>query len=188
MVAPKQPVKEGWFHTPGRLGDRSLDQQLMGLDPLFDVCKDKTVLDVGCAEGLISIELAKRGARAVHGVEIIAKHVEVANRLGAPYPISFEVQDASEWTPKRDYDIVLLLAILHKFENPTAACARLIAHAREWVVFRTPPRGAPTIIDARSGLNPHYIGDTMKKAGFVLTSGLKNGPFDEWVGYYKRVD
>lgn len=51
MVASKPPVKEGWFHTPGRLGDRSLDQQLMGLDSLFERCFDKTVLDVGCAEG-----------------------------------------------------------------------------------------------------------------------------------------
>ena len=55
----QQMTKQGWFSTKGRLGDRTLKQQLMGLDPLFAECKGKTVLDVGCAEGLISIELDK---------------------------------------------------------------------------------------------------------------------------------
>jgi len=107
-MAGKQSVNKGWFSTPGRPGDRTLDQQLNGR--LFMEARGKTVLDVGCAEGLISIELAKAGAIAVHGVEIVPEHVKVANKLRGDLPITFEVGDANVWQPKRNYDIVIALA------------------------------------------------------------------------------
>ena len=187
MGMAKPMKKEGWFHTRDRLGDRSIEQQMMGLDLLVESCKGKTVLDVGCAEGLISIKLAQAGAIAVHGVEIVPGHVEVANQLRKKLPITFEVGDANDWTPKRDYDIVIMLALLHKLWNPTAGCAKFVARAREMVVLRLPPAHAPTIIDERSNFNPHHIGVTMEKSGFELICEAKDGPFDEWVGYYKRV-
>ncbi len=186
-MARDNKVKEGWFHTRDRLGDRSIEQQMMGLDLLVESCKGKSVLDIGCAEGLISIKLAQTGAIAVHGIEIIKDHVEVGNVLRKKLPVTFEVADANTWTPRRDYDIVIALALLHKLQNPTAACARFAARAREMVVLRLPPLHAPTIIDPRSENNPHYIGATMEKAGFELVREARDGPFDEYLGYWKRV-
>lgn len=177
---------EGWFTTKGRLGDRTLDQQLKGLDGLFAGCKGKSVLDVGCAEGLISIELAKRGALAVHGVEIVRGHLEVANKLRGALPVTFEAADVNVWRPKRKYDIVIALALLHKLRNPTEGCAALADAAREMVVLRLPPLHAPTIIDPRSDNEPHHIGDVMGKRGFRLTH-TDFGEYREWVGYYERV-
>ena len=115
----KQSVNKGWFSTPGRPGDRTLDQQLNGLDRLFMEARGKTVLDVGCAEGLISIELAKAGAIAVHGVEIVPEHVKVANKLRGDLPVTFEVGDANVWQPRRSYDIVIALALLQKVSPPS---------------------------------------------------------------------
>lgn len=179
--------REGWFDLAGRPGDRTLKQQLMGLEQLFAECKGKTILDVGCAEGLISIELAKAGAVAVHGVEIVPGHVEVGNKLRGPLPVTFEVQDANTWVPKREYDIVIALALLQKLRNPTEACARLAAHCLDLMVLRLPPQYAPTIIDERSGNEPHHIGVTMERCGFKLERAACDGPFGEWIGVYRRV-
>jgi 2-polyprenyl-3-methyl-5-hydroxy-6-metoxy-1,4-benzoquinol methylase len=74
---------KGWFTTAERPGDRTLDQQLCGLDGLQHECAGKTVLDVGCAEGLISHYLARLGARSVYGIEIVPGHVDMANRAAA---------------------------------------------------------------------------------------------------------
>lgn len=183
----QQMKKEGWFHTKNRLGDRTLKQQLMGLEKLFDESNGKTILDVGAAEGLISIELAKYGARAVHGVEIVPGHVAVGNKLRRSLPVTLEVQDANDWTPKRDYDIVIALALLHKLRDPSAACARFAAHCTDLMVLRLPPLHAPTIIDERSGNVPHDIGLTMERCGFVLEREARDGPFEEWLGYWRRV-
>lgn len=177
---------KGWFTTPGRPGDRTIEQQRMGLSWLFENCRGRTVLDVGCAEGLLSIELAQLGAAAVHGVEIVPGHVDVGNRLRGPLPVTFEVADANVWRPKRQYDIVVALALLHKLRNPTAAASALAAAAREAVVLRLPPAHAPSIVDERSANNPHHVGDVMLSAGFDLLSESNDGAFGEWVGVYLR--
>jgi 2-polyprenyl-3-methyl-5-hydroxy-6-metoxy-1,4-benzoquinol methylase len=182
MAEPR--AKRGWFSLPGRLGDRNLKDQLKGLGWLFANCKGKSVLDVGCAEGLISIELAQRGAAAVHGVEIVPEHVAEGNKLRGDLPVTFEVGDANVWRPKRAYDIVIALALLHKTRNPTAVCAALSECAREAVVLRLPPAHAPTIIDERSKNEPHYIGSIMARAGFVLKESSFDGHFGEWVGVW----
>jgi SAM-dependent methyltransferase len=178
---------KGWFVTVGRHGDRTLAQQMLGLDELFESCKGKTVLDVGCAEGLISTALARTGATAVHGVEIVEDHVKVGTKLRGDLPVTLEVGDLNTWRPKRTYDIVIALALLHKLKNPTEVCAALAACCLELMVLRLPPVHAPTIVDDRSGGNPHHIGVTMVKAGFEPVSSAYDGPFGEWVGVYRRV-
>lgn len=177
--------KLGWFSTVGRPGDRTLEQQLTGLTPLRALVKGKTVLDVGCAEGLISIQLAHDGAKAVHGLEIVPGHVAVANKLRGDLPVIFEVADANTYQPERQYDIVIALALLQKLRDPSAACRRFAAAAREMVVIRLPPMGAPTIIDERSGNKPHRIGEVMAELGWELMH-RDTGHLSEWVGYYEK--
>lgn len=179
--------KQGWFDLPGRPGDRTLAQQLMSLDWVLDNVAGRTVLDVGCAEGLISIEMAKRGAIAVHGVEIVEKHLPIARELAGDLPVTFEAADCNTWSPKRAYDVVLLLSILHKFKNPSERAAVFAECCADILVFRTPPKFAPTIVDWRSNNERHQIGDVFRDAGFKLLRGKHDGPFGEWVGIYQRA-
>lgn len=179
--------------TPWFGHDRTLAQQMMGLDRLFAQVEGKSVLDVGCAEGLLSIECVKSGAAKVHGVEIRMEAVANATRNKRRMvddhlleQLSFKLEDANIYEPHEMFDIVLLLAVLHKLKNPTAACARIVKYATDLVVIRLPPAHAPTIIDERSGSQPHHIGVTMDKAGFELEHSSYDGPFGEWVGYYRR--
>lgn len=180
-------VKKGWFHTEGRPGDRSFDQQLLGLGQLFVECSGKTVLDVGCAEGLISIELARRGALAVHGVEIVHEHVKVGRTLVGDLPVTLENADANVWQPRRQYDIVIALALLHKLRDPSAAARRLVRACKDLLVLRMPPKNGMVIRDVRSGYRPHNIHETLLIEGFVRLSIDNNGPFGELVAYYRRA-
>lgn len=178
---------KGWFKTDGREGDRTFDQQLMGLDKLFAACPGKTVLDVGCAEGLISIELARRGALAVHGVEIRADHVKVGRGLVGDLPVSLESADANVWQPRRKYDIVTTLALLHKLRNPSATAERLAAACGDLFVLRMPPATGMTIVDSRSGNRPHDIDRVLKDVGFAPEFITNDGPFGELVAHYRRL-
>lgn len=183
---PRARVK-GWFHTPGRPGDRSLEEQLKGLDLLMQSTPGKTVLDAGCAEGLIAIELAKRGALAVHGVEVVPEHVQVGRELiGRDLPVTLVVGDLNTWRPKRQYDIVIGLAILQKVRDPSALARVLADAAREMVVFRLPPAEAPDVVDPRSGNARHKIADVMAEAGFELVQYGYAGHLGEYVGYWVR--
>jgi 2-polyprenyl-3-methyl-5-hydroxy-6-metoxy-1,4-benzoquinol methylase len=182
MAKPVRP----WFKFDGRNGDRTLDQQMQGLRLLLDLVKGKTVLDVGCAEGLIDFELIKAGAAATHGIEIRPHAIEDAMKLRGPLACAFEVGDADEWQPKRSYDIVIMLALLHKLKDPSAACARYAECAKEMVVLRLPPRSDnPTVVDARSNHKTHNIGKVLRQAGFHQRH-VTAGYLGEWVGYYTR--
>lgn len=179
-----EDVAKGWFIVEGRDGDRTLEMQLLGLDPLFDEAKGATILDVGCAEGLISIELAKAGAQT-HGIEIIERYIETAKRLRGNLSCSFEHADANYYRPDDEYDIVLLLAILHKLKDPSAACAKFALAAKNLVVMRLPPEHAPTVVDKRSDYVPHDMKAVMTWYGFELER-VTRGSFAEWTGYFRK--
>ena len=182
---------KGWFSTRGRPGDRTLADQVKGLDQLFANVHDKTVLDVGCAEGLISMELVRAGARLVHGVEIVPEHIYVARRESETSPeldqrTVFEIADANVWTPPHDFDIVIMLALLHKLKNPSAACERFARAAKEGVVLRLPPGPAPMVQDDRSGNKIFDIPLVLRDCGFELVSESNDGHFGEYVAYWSR--
>ncbi len=184
-------MSKGWFVTPGRGGDRTLEQQLRGLEPAFDYARDGVVLDVGCAEALITMEFLRRGAREAFGVEKIADHLRVAEEIRNKEGLRLSLlnADANYWdptdySPYGGFDVVLLLAILHKLKDPTAAAKRYGAVAKSLCVVRLPATGE-VIRDERSGYVPHDIGAAMASVGLSLID-VVHGTHDEWIGYYAR--
>jgi trans-aconitate methyltransferase len=183
MVKPIRP----WFKFDGREGDRTLDQQMLGLGLLMRSVKNATVLDVGCAEGLITIEMAKVGATALHGIEIRPQAVTDANALRGDLPITFEQGDMNSWLPQRNYDVVVMLAILHKLKDPLTVLDKLLYRCRDLAVLRLPPRSDnPVVHDARSGSKRINLKSAFTSNGFTQIHWTP-GYLDEWVGYYRRT-
>lgn len=176
----------GWFSTEGREGDRTLEQQMIGLDLLLSEVSGKTVLDAGCAEGLISMELVRAGAANCVGLEIVTYHVDVGRKMIGDLPCTIHLANLNTYDVAQhgQFDIVLMLAILHKVKNPSQLCADLAALARDLCVIRLPPKGL-VIVDARSDNAPHDIGAVMDRCGFYL-EGTVIGPLNEWLGYFRR--
>lgn len=76
------------------------------------------VLDLGCAQGFISLSLASLGASVV-GVEMLAENVELCRKLGALNPelnVDFVEGRIEEVVPSLEpgrFDLVLLLSVIH---------------------------------------------------------------------------
>lgn len=100
-----------------------------------------TVLDLGCNRGMVCVELARNGARLVHGAEIWPRGVEIAREIFADIrncESKFEVCDLTQgpsslkrFGPLESmYDIVVMLATYHKIKRAMAAPAldELMAH------------------------------------------------------------
>lgn len=182
-----KPIKP-WFAVGGKPGDRTLAQQMVGLDRLTASVPGKTVLDCGCAQGLISIEMARAGAKYVHGVEILQPFVDAARReAGDLKNVGFERGDMNHWTPSARFQIVTALAILQKLRDPCAVASMLAHTATELIVIRTPPARDPWVLPPERGrLVPHDIGAVLRGQGWRLSEQLA-GTFDEVIGYWEKA-
>jgi len=194
-------MNKGWLKIPGvQDGDRSLAEQLLGLEPALAACDGRTVYDFGCAEGLIGIEFGKRGAAAVRGCDLLPSFVAEANRQadlvglgvtcqcrdyslvsfrGAEYPADFPEFD-------QRFDIVLALAIVHKLRTPGPALRLMAGMATKRLVIRL-PIGSTGIIackyDKAVNCDAHQV---MGDAGFTLEQMIK-GPRGEMVQHWVRA-
>ncbi len=188
---------KGWLKIPGvQDGERTLAEQMLGLAPALAGCNGKTVLDLGCAEGLIGIEFAKAGA-IVRGLELQQQYVDMGNRLAAEAGVAdhcrfarHDLGDLNEPVMPASFpcpdgaDIVLALAIVHKLRNPGRALRNMARLAKHRLVIRLPIGSEGHIVckhDARQSCDSHRV---MFDAGFMLEQtqkGARGERVQHWV-------
>ena len=178
--------RHGWLTIPDfQTGERTLKEQMLGLDVALSEAKGKSVLDVGCAEGLIGLEFARAGASRVLGVDRLDTHIRVARKHCGSL-VKFQVMDLNEQpvAEEPDFDIVLALAVLHKLVQPAHGVRYCASHARSLVVVRLPYGSRGRIQGKHSGVECDVPAE-MAAQGFRLER-KKRGPRHELVQYYRR--
>jgi 2-polyprenyl-3-methyl-5-hydroxy-6-metoxy-1,4-benzoquinol methylase len=133
----------------GLYGKWSLEERLSGLQPLLERVRQLSVIDFGAAEGVIAREFLQRGARKVHGFDLDAGRVNMANMLCASWDdAEFRTADISDWVTFRNansdllddsYDVVLYLGLHHHLppESRGTPLAQAIRLARHYFAIRT---------------------------------------------------
>jgi len=109
----------------------------------------KAVLDVGCGGGILADALARRGARQVLGIDLVAASLRAAqlHALDSGTPnISYREISAEQLAQEAGaaFDIVTCMELLEHVPDPAAivtACARL-ARPGGWGFFSTIHRSA----------------------------------------------
>lgn len=164
-----------WFDTDKHTGKASFAEQMKGLEPLEEIVRGRTVLDVGCAEGHIGAQCKAWGAKFVHGVENRPAAVEYA--MGQ---IDAVCANAQDYRPQMEYDVVLLLGILNKLPNPEKVLGRMLRACKQTCVIRLSSGQWPM-------LREFDLGRVAESHGFRV-SRVEEGPVDrergpQWVGY-----
>lgn len=194
---------KGWFQVPGIRpeGDRTLKEQMMGLAPALDEVYKAftagtplTVLDLGCAEGLIGLEFARAGAADVLGIEMLEEHLSVARKAcRAAKQMRFVCANLKDYIPAHPdhprFDIVLALGIIHKLPDPAVPLRFAAKCAKTLLLFRAPGREKlkrwDGTIKAKHGGLPCNVPQIMQDEGFV-EERLINGVRGEAAQYWRR--
>lgn len=183
---------KGWFHRPGiQDGDRTLEEQIQGLAPMLAECRGRTVLDLGCAEGLISRACIEAGADRVYGYDVLERHIAAARSLGLDaHRARFLVRNLNDAPDADDLacchsGIVLMLAVLHKLRDPERSLRAWSQFALRLLVIRL-PIGSTGVIRHKHGKGSVDSVALLPELGFALERD-EPGPRGERVHYWRRV-
>lgn len=158
-------MKHGWFEIDGvQTGEHRLEGRLQGLHTLAKFVPGASILDLGCAEGLIGAWLHAHGGRLLDGVDANRDLLATARKLYSDDPtIRFFYVDLNREhfsfvpTPLLpSYDIVLCLCLAHKFREPREFLTKAAQLCNKYFALHLP---APLIDDARSN---HVVVDPDK--------------------------
>lgn len=179
MRTTADPPGRGWFNIGGQTGERDLAYQTKGLEALRRHAIGMTVLDLGCAEGLVGQWFCDGGAVLhVDGVDYSETRVAIGKGLTSDR-VRLHVADLNDLTTlpllRPKYDIVLMLAILQKLERPGCLLDFAMQRSRRWIAIRTPAR---VIDDKRSGHRRLDVADYLCERGFALVQESDGHPDD----------
>ncbi len=115
------------FGLEGRRKGTDLQTRLTGLECLLDaVSSQQSVLDLGCAEGLVAREFCRRGCGKVVGFDLQKNSIQMAKKVFSAKSVerNFRQGNLSDWDMflktnedilDHQYDIVLLLECLPSY-------------------------------------------------------------------------
>jgi SAM-dependent methyltransferase len=121
--------RRSYYHLPeqGLRGREHPTERLAGLKRLGALARGRTVLDLGCAEGVLLRMLVEEGARLGHGLDS-SPHRVAAARAIAPHPaLRFEEGDLdrpaelADHAFSRHYDLVTMLGVYQQLAPTTRA-------------------------------------------------------------------
>lgn len=129
----------------------------------------RSVLEVGCGRGELSIELLRAGASRVTGMDLSPDNIEVARRIstedGLSDRVAFEVGNAAEsdLTPQ---DVMVHHRVICCYPNPQRFLRNTIAAGQTIQAFSMPRSAGLMGIVVRIALFFENIGHRVKRRGF----------------------
>jgi tRNA (mo5U34)-methyltransferase len=150
-----------WFHNMTLAGHKTAPHHFLGDYPavkwrqfsgaLPQDHRGRTVLDVGCNGGFYSIEMKKRGADRVVGIDWDERYLNQARFAAEISGVDIEFRRLSVYdvaTLRERFDVVLFMGVLYHLRHPLLALDVLHEHVtRDLFVFQSMLRGSSDVED-----------------------------------------
>lgn len=150
-----------WFHNLNLRGVQTAPDHFLGdypatkwrafADAIPADLSGRTVLDIGCNAGYYSIEMKRRGADRVVGIDFdetyLAQARFAAEVLGADIEFrQLSVYDVAKLREK--FDVVLFMGVFYHLRHPLLALDLIHEHvARNLLVFQSMQRGSNDVAE-----------------------------------------
>lgn len=111
----------------------------------------KTVLDIGCNAGYYSLEMKRRGADYVLGIDTDDHYLRQARFAAQTEAIDVEFRQMSVWDVGRlgtRFDLVIFMGVLYHLRHPLLALDLIHEHvAKDLLLFQSMQRGSGDIME-----------------------------------------
>jgi len=157
----KQRVEElgPWFHNMNLQGVQTAPEHFLGDYPsikfrnfahaLPEDLEGRSVLDIGCNGGFYSLEMKRRGAGRVVGIDSDDTYLEQARFAASVCGEKIEFRRLSVYRVeelREKFDIVIFMGVLYHLRHPLLALDLLHEHVtRDLLIFQSMQRGASEV-------------------------------------------
>jgi tRNA (mo5U34)-methyltransferase len=145
-----------WFHNIDLDGIKTAPDHFLGDYPnvkfqsfahaLPHDLTGKTVLDIGCNAGFYSIEMKRRGASHVIGIDSDEKYLNQARFAAKVNNLDIEFRNMSVYdvaSLHQQFDVVIFMGVLYHLRHPLLALDLLYEHvAKDLLIFQSMLRGS----------------------------------------------
>jgi tRNA (mo5U34)-methyltransferase len=150
-----------WFHNLDLAGVQTAPDHFLGdyprqkwerfADAIPSDLRGQTVLDVGCNGGFYAMEMKRRGADRVVGLDLDPHYLEQARFAAEVCGMDIEFHQLSVYEIEQlgeRFDWVLFLGVLYHLRHPLLALDLLHQHAvKRMLVFQSMLRGSPELTE-----------------------------------------
>ena len=148
-----------WFHNLWLQGVQTAPNHFLGDYPRIKFerfegalpadLSGQSVLDIGCNAGFYSLEMKRRGADRVLGVDSDPRYVAQARLSAEILGFNIEFRELSVWEVAslgEKFDLVIFMGVLYHLRHPLLALDLIHEHvARDLLLFQSMQRGAPNV-------------------------------------------
>jgi len=187
-----------WFHNMNLNGVQTAPSHFLGDYP---ACKwvhiqrgipadlrGKSVLDIGCNAGFYSIEMKRRGASRVVGIDSDPRYLDQAKFAASvcDAEIDFRKMDVYQVADlKEQFDLVLFMGVFYHLRHPLLALDLLYQHVvGDTLVFQSLMRG-PSEVSSLKDDYPFSDTDIFLRKGYPLMYFIENkyaeDPTNWWI-------
>jgi tRNA (mo5U34)-methyltransferase len=148
-----------WFHNLDLNGVRTAPDHFLGdypnvkwrkIAPAIPAdLRGKTVLDIGCNAGFYSIEMKRRGADRVVGIDSDERYLAQARFAAQVSGVDIEFRQLSVYDVAKlgeKFDVVIFMGVLYHLRHPLLALDLIHEHvAGELLIFQSMQRGGSEV-------------------------------------------
>jgi tRNA (mo5U34)-methyltransferase len=150
-----------WFHNLRLKGVETAPQHFLGDYPRVKYERfshvipadltGKTVLDIGCNAGFYSMEMKRRGATRVVGIDTEPLYLRQAQFSAEVTSLEIEFREMSVWDVARlgeRFDLVIFMGVLYHLRHPLLALDLIYEHvAGDLLLFQSMQRGSAEVME-----------------------------------------
>lgn len=187
-----------WFHNLDLAGVQTAPEHFLGDYPrvkwqrfahaIPDNLDGKTVLDIGCNGGFYSIEMKRRGAARVVGIDSDDDYLLQARLAAEICGVEIELRNLSVYDVgalAEKFDVVLFMGVLYHLRYPLLALDLIRRHAaKDLFVFQSMQRGSNEVASLEEDYE-FWNEDVFEKPGFprlcFIEKKYSGDPTNWWV-------